>query len=55
MRDNVRRHVIKKAQINITYYLLEHIERVEDGRLRRSCRLFQCELDQDEPATILDA
>ena len=51
MRDNVRRHVIKKAQINITY-LLEHIERVKDGRLRRSFRFFRCELDQDEPATI---
>ena len=54
MRDNFRRHVIKKAQINITYPL-EHIERVEDGRLRRGCRLFRCELDQDKPATILDA
>ena len=40
MRSHVRRHVTKKAQINITY-LLEHIERVD--------------LDQDEPATILDA
>ena len=54
MRDTARRHVIKKAQINIIY-LLEHIERVEDGRLRRSCQFFRCELDQDEPATILDA
>ena len=54
MRSHVRRHVTKKAQINITYPL-EHIERVEDGRLRRSCQFVRCELDQDEPATILDA
>ena len=54
MRDNVRRRVIKKAQINIIH-LLEHIERAEDGRLRRSCQFFRCELDPVEPVTILDA